>query len=144
MVMQIWLDGNLQAHYFIASEYWQQNYDFVKQMLPQSKVYVYEDEKSNQIKGFIGLQDEFIAGVFFFIEEEVCVFFFVRTYRLAGIFHNPVQSRAKLRFILRKLSKALFKRNIKLPVIVHACLELLEIGHEIYNRTVEIYKIKNK
>lgn len=64
IVMQIWLDGNLQAHYFIASEYWQQNYDFVKQMLPQSKVYVYEDEKSNQIKGFIGLQDEFIAGVF--------------------------------------------------------------------------------
>lgn len=64
MVMQIWLDGNLQAHHFIASEYWQQNYDFVKQMLPQSKVYVYEDEKSNQIKGFIGLQDEFIAGVF--------------------------------------------------------------------------------
>lgn len=64
MVMQIWLDGNLQAHNFIAAEYWQQNYDFVKQMLPQSKVYVYEDEKSNQIKGFIGLQDEFIAGVF--------------------------------------------------------------------------------
>ena len=64
MVMQIWLDGNLQAHHFIASEYWQQNYDFVKQMLPQSKVYVYEDEKSNQIKGFIGLQDEFIAGIF--------------------------------------------------------------------------------
>ena len=64
MVMQIWLDGNLQAHHFIAAEYWQQNYDFVKQMLPQSKVYVYEDEKSNQIKGFIGLQDEFIAGVF--------------------------------------------------------------------------------
>ena len=85
-----------------------------------------------------------VAGVFFFIEEEVCVFFFVRTYRLAGIFHNPIQSRAKLRFILCELSKALFKRNIKLPLIVHACIELLEIGHEIYNRTVEIYKIKNK
>ena len=27
MVMQIWLDGNLQAHHFIAAEYWQQNYD---------------------------------------------------------------------------------------------------------------------
>ena len=44
-VMQIWLDGNLQAHHFIAAEYWKRNYDFVKQMLPQSKVYVYEDEK---------------------------------------------------------------------------------------------------
>ena len=64
MVMQIWLDGNLQAHHFIAAEYWQQNYDFVKQMLPQSKVYVYEDENSNQITGIIGLTDAFIAGVF--------------------------------------------------------------------------------
>ena len=63
-VMQIWLEGNLQAHHFIAAEYWQQNYDFVKQMLPQSEVYVYEDEKSNRIKGFIGLQDEFVAGIF--------------------------------------------------------------------------------
>lgn len=62
--MQIWLEGNLQAHHFIAAEYWQQNYDFVKQMLPQSEVYVYEDEKSNRIKGFIGLQDEFVAGIF--------------------------------------------------------------------------------
>ncbi len=63
-VMQIWLEGNQQAHHFIAAEYWQQNYDFVKQMLPQSEVYVYEDEKSNRIKGFIGLQDEFVAGIF--------------------------------------------------------------------------------
>lgn len=63
-VMQIWLDGNLQAHHFIAAEYWQQNYNFVKQMLPQSEIYVYEDEESDQIKGFVGLQDEFIAGIF--------------------------------------------------------------------------------
>ena len=63
-VMQIWLEGNLQAHHFIVAEYWQQIYDFVKQMLPQSKIYVYEDEKFNRIKGFIGLQDEFIAGIF--------------------------------------------------------------------------------
>lgn len=61
VVMQIWLEGNLQAHYFIAPEYWRQNYDFVKKILPQSTVYVYED---GAIKGFIGLQDDFIAGIF--------------------------------------------------------------------------------
>lgn len=61
LVMQIWLEGNLQAHDFIASEYWRQNYDFVKNILPQSTVYVYED---GQIKGFIGLEDDFIAGIF--------------------------------------------------------------------------------
>ena len=60
-VMQIWLEGNLQAHDFIAPEYWRQNYEFVKKILPQSTVYVYED---GQIKGFIGLQDDFIAGIF--------------------------------------------------------------------------------
>lgn len=63
-IMNIWLEGNLQAHSFITAKYWQQNYDFVEQMLPQSRVYVYEDEKSGQIKGFIGLQEEFIAGIF--------------------------------------------------------------------------------
>ena len=60
-VMQIWLEGNLQAHDFIAPEYWRQNYDFVRKILPQSTVYVYEDR---QIKGFIGLEDDFIAGIF--------------------------------------------------------------------------------
>ena len=61
VVMQIWLEGNLQAHDFIAPEYWRQNYDLVKKILPQSTVYVYED---GQIKGFIGLKDDFIAGIF--------------------------------------------------------------------------------
>lgn len=61
VVMQIWLEGNLQAHDFIVPEYWRQNYDFVKNILPQSTVYVYED---GQIKGFIGLEDDFIAGIF--------------------------------------------------------------------------------
>ena len=61
LVMQIWLEGNLQAHDFIVPEYWRQNYDFVKNILPQSTVYVYED---GQIKGFIGLEDDFIAGIF--------------------------------------------------------------------------------
>ena len=61
MVMQIWLEGNLQAHDFIAPEYWRQNYDFVRKILPQSTVYGYED---GQIQCFIGLQDHFIAGIF--------------------------------------------------------------------------------
>ena len=61
VVMQIWLEGNLQAHDFIAPEYWRQHYDFVRKILPQSTVYVYED---GQINGFIGLQDDFIAGIF--------------------------------------------------------------------------------
>ena len=63
-IMQIWVDTNMQAHNFIPKEYWINNYDMVKNMLPQAEVYVYEDDETNQIVGFIGLEDNYIAGIF--------------------------------------------------------------------------------
>lgn len=62
MVADIWLDTNLKAHYFISAQYWIGNYDSVKEMLLQSQVYVYENDK--RIQGFIGLSDEYIEGIF--------------------------------------------------------------------------------
>ena len=35
-VMQIWLNTNIQAHNFISTDYWQSNFDVVKEMLPAS------------------------------------------------------------------------------------------------------------
>ena len=64
IIMQIWVDTNMQAHNFIPKEYWINNYDMVKEMLPQAEVYVYEDDETNQIVGFIGLTDDYIAGIF--------------------------------------------------------------------------------
>ena len=61
-VMEIWLDTNIKAHDFINSSYWQKNYDLVKEMLPDATIFVYED--NNQIQGFIGLMDNYIAGIF--------------------------------------------------------------------------------
>lgn len=61
-VMQIWLDGNIQAHDFIQEGYWQSNYETVKQMLPQADICVYEQNK--KILGFIGLTNNYIAGIF--------------------------------------------------------------------------------
>lgn len=58
----IWLETNRKAHDFISTEYWQSNFDMVKEMLLQAEVYVYENEGS--IQGFIGLNDEYIAGLF--------------------------------------------------------------------------------
>lgn len=52
-VVDIWLDTNLKAHYFIPGQYWKDNIDLVKEMLPQAEVYVYENDC--QIEGFIGL-----------------------------------------------------------------------------------------
>lgn len=61
-VMEIWLDTNIKAHDFIHTSYWKANYDLVKEMLPDATIFVYED--NNQVQGFIGLMDDYIAGIF--------------------------------------------------------------------------------
>lgn len=63
-VMQIWFDTNIITHNFISKSYWIDNYDMVKEILPQAEVYVYENEVTNQIEGFIGLTNNYIAGLF--------------------------------------------------------------------------------
>ena len=40
-VADIWLKTNLKAHYFIPEQYWTNNYEVVKEMLPQAEVYCY-------------------------------------------------------------------------------------------------------
>ena len=52
-IMKIWLDTNIKTHHFISEEYWTNNYDLVKEMLPKAEIYVYEDEITNRIDGFI-------------------------------------------------------------------------------------------
>lgn len=61
-VADIWLDTNVKAQDFIPRQYWQSNFDLVKEMISQAEVYVYEHEE--KIQGFIGLSDEYIAGIF--------------------------------------------------------------------------------
>ena len=69
-VADIWLKTNLKAHFFISEQYWISNYEFVKEMLPQAEVYVYEDDK--MIQGFVGLNDEYIEGIFVSDEMQSC------------------------------------------------------------------------
>ncbi|AFS78889.1 acetyltransferase, GNAT family [Gottschalkia acidurici 9a] len=62
-VMKIWLETNINAHKFINEEYWNKNYDIVKEMLPQADILVYKS--MDKIKGFIGISDnQYIAGLF--------------------------------------------------------------------------------
>ena len=63
-VMQIWLETNIKAHSFIEKAYWTSNYEMVKQILPEAEVYVYEDEKNGQIAGFIGINNQYVEGLF--------------------------------------------------------------------------------
>ncbi len=62
ILMKIWLETNLSAHSFIDKSYWQNNYERVQEMLPKANLYVYEED--NKIQGFIGLSDNYIAGIF--------------------------------------------------------------------------------
>lgn len=61
-VAKIWLDTNITAHYFISVQYWKSNFELVKELLLQTTVYVYEDNQG--IRGFIGLNNEYVEGVF--------------------------------------------------------------------------------
>lgn len=63
-VIQIWLKANLKAHGFISENYWKGNFEAVKEMLPQAEVYVYEEECEKEIQGFIGINDNYIEGIF--------------------------------------------------------------------------------
>lgn len=63
-VAHIWLDTNLKAHSFIAAQYWKDNWAAVKEQLAQAEISVYEEGDQSEIKGFVGLQDHYIAGIF--------------------------------------------------------------------------------
>lgn len=61
-ILKIWLESNLQAHSFIPSSYWTSHVDFMRQVLPQAELYVYEIQK--QVVAFAGLEKDYIAGIF--------------------------------------------------------------------------------
>ena len=61
-VADIWLDTNIKAHNFISAQYWESNYELVKEMLLQAEVYVCE--RNGEIQGFIGLNGDYIEGFF--------------------------------------------------------------------------------
>lgn len=65
-IMNIWLNNNIKTHNFIDKNYWINNFDYVKTLLPTSDIYVYEI--NNSIIGFIGINKNYIEGIF--IKEE--------------------------------------------------------------------------
>ncbi|WP_249299478.1 GNAT family N-acetyltransferase [Feifania hominis] len=60
--MQIWLEANQQAHDFVPPDYWRNHYAEVSRLLPQAEVHVLEE--GGEILGFIGLDGEYVAGLF--------------------------------------------------------------------------------
>ncbi|CAI3942555.1 Ribosomal protein S18 acetylase RimI and related acetyltransferases (RimI) (PDB:1GHE) [Commensalibacter communis] len=60
-VMNIWLEQNLLVHPFIDPSFFQNNADLVRTILPSSEIYV---QDIHGVKGFIGLTDLYISGLF--------------------------------------------------------------------------------
>lgn len=67
-VMSIWLQVNMESHSFIEADYWKNNYEMVREMIPKAEVFV--SEENGQIRGFIGLIDTYIAGIFVRVAEQ--------------------------------------------------------------------------
>ena len=63
-VMDTWMKSTIKAHDFISKEYWQNNYNTVKEVyIPMSETFVYKDVQG--IKGFISvINNEFIGALF--------------------------------------------------------------------------------
>ncbi|RKS87358.1 putative acetyltransferase [Orbus hercynius] len=61
-IMAIWLQGNEQAHHFIDANFFKNNYELVKLLIPMSTVYVQDIDGT--ITGFIGLTENYISGLF--------------------------------------------------------------------------------
>lgn len=62
IIMKIWQEENINAHNFISKEYWKNHYEYVKSILPKAEILVYTIDEN--IVGFIGLNDNYIEGIF--------------------------------------------------------------------------------
>lgn len=98
-IMEIWLESTIKAHSFIEKEYWQSNYNTVKDVyIPIAETYVYEE--NDVIKGFISIIDkEFIGALF--VDND---------YQGLGVGSKLIN------FVLNKydtLSLAVYKENFK-------------------------------
>lgn len=63
-IMDIWLNSNIDAHSFVPKEYWVENFNYVKKSILAAEVYIYTDDYTDDLIGFIGLADNYIAGLF--------------------------------------------------------------------------------
>ena len=71
-IMDLWLHANIESHSFIEADYWKKNYDMVRKLISEAEMYVAEENE--EIQGFIGLIDTYIAGIFVKAKEQSNVY----------------------------------------------------------------------
>lgn len=95
-VMEIWKNENIRTHNFISKEYWKNNYEYVKDILPNADIYVYI--MNENIVGFIGVDNDYIEGIFVDINNQ----------------HNGIGTSLlnKIKEEKEKLNLSVYKKNI--------------------------------
>lgn len=128
-IIKIWLNSNLEAHNFIPADYWHENYDEVKRLLPQSDLRVYQ--KNENPIGFIGIMDGFIAGIF--VDSD---------YRSQGIGLALLED-AKNRY--NSLSLEVYEKNQgAVRFYQRNGFEIISSEIDVINKEIEYHMIWNK
>jgi len=64
-ILSIWLNASYIAHNFISRTYWESKADDMRNLyIPNADTFVYEDELSGNIWGFISLKENYLAALF--------------------------------------------------------------------------------
>ena len=61
-IMEIWLEGNLQAHDFVDPDYWTGCLQEVREAIAQADVWVWDE--NGRVEAFAGLMEHYLAGLF--------------------------------------------------------------------------------
>lgn len=70
-VLDIWMQGSLQAHGFIEKSYWERQKErFRETLLSHSITAVYCDPQTDRIIGFMSLVENFITALYVVPEEQ--------------------------------------------------------------------------
>ena len=102
-VMKLWFWGNVDAHPFVSEEYWHSHFNEVQEALLQAQVLVYDI--NGKVLGFIGLMNEYIAGIFV-----------DRNYRSTGI-GTQLLTYAKQKY--DTLSLSVYQQNLRAVAFYH-------------------------
>ena len=61
-IMEIWLEGNLQAHDFVDPAYWIGCRQEVREAIAQADVWVWDE--NGRVEAFAGMVEHYLAGLF--------------------------------------------------------------------------------
>lgn len=128
-IMEIWLNSNIDAHNFVDENYWKNNFETVKKIMPEANIDI--AVLNNEIVGFIGIVDFYIAGIF--IKKD---------YRKMGI-GKELLDYSKNKY--DKLSLSVYKKNEKAyNFYLKNEFTVLEENIDKENNEIEYYMIYNK